>query len=286
MIRKRCTPKRHRDTDHDWLFKHIKHNQINAASDNMSLSSRSLQSIFSNEDDRKLFVDCFRRSKTDGPPGVIHVPKIVHSPGLDGQSIISHDTWPSNDYTASSISDLLGKSFTETSAITETTGVDGTDKCAGQKADASSKIDRISTEFSSLQPAYLLAHFPAKLHYLLSQSHYNHILSWNDDGKSFVVNDVDLFEQEILHNECFDEMTHFRSFQKQLQRYKFKAMGSMQIGPLKKSIGYFRDNFERSQPGHCEEIYRDYVEESRRKREEKKRKARANPGPDIAKKAK
>ena len=84
------------------------------------------------------------------------------------------------------------------------------------------------------------------------------MLSWSNDGKSFVVNDVDLFEQEILHHKCFDEMTHFRFFQKQLQRYKFKAMGSMQIGPLKKSIGYFRDtcNFERSQLGHCDEIYR------------------------------
>ena len=127
-------------------------------------------------------------------------------------------------------------------------------------------------------------HFPAKLHYLLRQSHYNHILSWSDDGKSFVVKDVDLFEREILHHGCFDEMKHFRSFQKQLQRYKFKALGSMHI--TKKSIAYTRDDFERGQPGQCDEIYKEYVEESRRKREEKKRKAKANPGPDASKKAK
>ena len=126
MIPQRCT--RRETTRHGpRLVAHapIKHNCKSLQySDNMSLSSRSLQSIFSNENDRKLFVDCFRRSQTDGPPGVIDVPKIVQSPGLDGQSIISQDTWPSNDYTASSISDLFGISFTETSAGTETTGDD------------------------------------------------------------------------------------------------------------------------------------------------------------------
>lgn len=251
----------------------------------MSLSSRSLQSIFSNEDDRKLFVDCFRRSQKDGPPGVIDVPKIVHCPGLDGQSIITQDALASNDYTTSSISDLFGKSFTETSAGTETTGVDATNSCATQKFDTFSKIYRNSTAFSSSLQPYHPMHFPSKLHYLLSQTQYHHILSWNDDNKSFAVKDVDLFEEEILHQGCFDEMTHFRSFQKQLQRYKFKAMGTMQIGPLKKSIGYFRDNFERSQPGHCDEIYREYIDESKKKREEKKRKNKANPGSDTLKRA-
>lgn len=242
----------------------------------MSLSSRSLKSIFSNENDRNLFVDCLRRSKTvqtEGPPDVIDIPNVEYGLVVDGPSIISQDSWSPEVASISNNTDIYAQSSARTSASTTTTGADATS--IWEQTEASSGIDRNSTVLPPPIPSCPL-HFPAKLHYLLSQPNNNHILSWSDDGKSLMIKDVDLFEQELLH-ECFAEMKHFRSFQKQLQRYKFKAVCSTLTGASKKCICYARENFERHSPDACDDIYKEYVKKSKRKREEKKRMAKATP---------
>jgi len=79
--------------------------------------------------------------------------------------------------------------------------------------------------------------FPVKVHQMLSRAEeegYDHIVSWNPDGKTFWVRDQHQFETVVLPN-FFTKQTRYRSFQRQLNFYNFRRI---EKGPLEGSYGH------------------------------------------------
>ena len=73
--------------------------------------------------------------------------------------------------------------------------------------------------------------FPVKLHRMLSEAHakgFDDIVSWNPDGKAFIVHDKARFESEIMPSHF--GTSKFRSFQKNLNMWGFSTVRS---GPLR-----------------------------------------------------
>ena len=62
--------------------------------------------------------------------------------------------------------------------------------------------------------------FPAKLHLLLSNEQYSHIISWMPHGRAWKVIDKKLFMEEAAP--VFFGQSKFASFQRQLSMWEFK----------------------------------------------------------------
>lgn len=96
----------------------------------------------------------------------------------------------------------------------------------------------------------LLAHpFPVKLHALLESQRYESIISWQPDGKSFIVQNTQEFVRLILPTHF--NQTKLKSFQRQLSFYNFKRISS---GPY--AGGYKHELFIRGYAHLCKNIMR------------------------------
>lgn len=62
--------------------------------------------------------------------------------------------------------------------------------------------------------------FPLTLHRLLSENKWPDIVSWQRDGKAFIIHDKEAFEMYILPT-YFSKLRKIDSFHKQLKRYRF-----------------------------------------------------------------
>jgi hypothetical protein len=65
--------------------------------------------------------------------------------------------------------------------------------------------------------------FPLKLHKMLEDLEkrgQQHLISWHDDGRSFVIHEPKVFACTMMQN--YFRQTHYKSFQRQLNLYAFK----------------------------------------------------------------
>ena len=81
--------------------------------------------------------------------------------------------------------------------------------------------------------------FPEQLRMILDKVQYRSAISWQDDGKSFIIHDQATFENEIMPS--YFKTSRWKSFQKQLNIYGFKRV-------LEKRRKYYHQNFIRSNP--------------------------------------
>jgi len=86
----------------------------------------------------------------------------------------------------------------------------------------------------------------AKLHRLANHPSFNSVISWTDDGKSFVINRIE-YQRRIMN--VFFEQNKFKSFQNLLSRYRFKTMRTMNGGTAHEYIIYSHPLFTR---GHLD----------------------------------
>ncbi|KAI8865533.1 hypothetical protein GQ42DRAFT_110372, partial [Ramicandelaber brevisporus] len=64
------------------------------------------------------------------------------------------------------------------------------------------------------------ASFVPKLYEMVSDPKLDHLISWTVSGRSFVVKDVDVFENLVLP--AYFKHNNFQSFQRQLNLYSFQ----------------------------------------------------------------
>ena len=95
----------------------------------------------------------------------------------------------------------------------------------------------------------VVAPFPMKLHYILSQEEVSDIISWQPHGRSFKLHNPDKFLEKVmpLH---FDQ-TKLSSFRRQLNLYGFRRILSG-----RDKGGYYHEMFLRGQPELCSQIIR------------------------------
>jgi hypothetical protein len=91
--------------------------------------------------------------------------------------------------------------------------------------------------------------FPDKLHRILESHEFDEFISWQPNGRSFILHDVQGFVTSVMP--IFFKQTKFRSFQRQLNLYEFKRISfGTYIG------GYYHPKFLRNQPELCKEMTR------------------------------
>ena len=94
--------------------------------------------------------------------------------------------------------------------------------------------------------------FPSKLFELLESHEFDEIISWQPDGRSFILHDALGFVDLVMP--LYFKQTKFRSFQRQLNLYDFKRIESgYQMG------GYYHPMFLRDQPEICRTMTRHAV---------------------------
>lgn len=99
--------------------------------------------------------------------------------------------------------------------------------------------------------------FPAKLYDLLENSEvrgYSHIVSWQKEGRSFKIHNVQEFADTVMASSF--SQTKLKSFQRQLNMYGWKKV---QVGPNKG--GYYHRDFIRGCPELCSSILRRRVKD-------------------------
>ena len=91
--------------------------------------------------------------------------------------------------------------------------------------------------------------FPDKLHRILESHEFDEFISWQPNGRSFILHDVQGFVTSVMP--IFFKQTKFRSFQRQLNLYEFKRISfGSSIG------GYYHPKFLRNRPELCKEMTR------------------------------
>ena len=81
--------------------------------------------------------------------------------------------------------------------------------------------------------------FLQKLYYIVSLPTLDHIISWDDQGESFLIKNVNVFESTLM-KETF-KMQAFTSFKRQLNMYDFsKVKSSAQSLQLEFSNPFFK----------------------------------------------
>jgi hypothetical protein len=86
--------------------------------------------------------------------------------------------------------------------------------------------------------------FPVKLYSLLESNDHEDIISWQANGRSFIIHNPKQFVESVMPK--YFRQTQFRSFQRQLNLYDFKRVTE---GPY--SGGYYHTKFMRGEPGLC-----------------------------------
>eukprot|EP00339_Tiarina_fusa_P002836 CAMPEP_0117033182 /NCGR_PEP_ID=MMETSP0472-20121206/23734_1 /TAXON_ID=693140 ORGANISM="Tiarina fusus, Strain LIS" /NCGR_SAMPLE_ID=MMETSP0472 /ASSEMBLY_ACC=CAM_ASM_000603 /LENGTH=288 /DNA_ID=CAMNT_0004742039 /DNA_START=33 /DNA_END=896 /DNA_ORIENTATION=- len=107
---------------------------------------------------------------------------------------------------------------------------------AGLQDKAVLQIDRLKGPFEekggknashcrSIPPDYSNVPFPLKLHAMLDDAArygFEYIVSWECEGRAFMVHDIDGFVNRVLHQ--YFNQTRYKSFQRQLNIYGFKRV--------------------------------------------------------------
>jgi len=92
-----------------------------------------------------------------------------------------------------------------------------------------------------------MAPFPLKLHAVLANPRYHHVITWLSDGKSWRVIDAFLLERFVLSR--YFSHTKYSSFMRQVNGWGF-ARRSCRRGP-EKGKSYFHVDFVRDDPERC-----------------------------------
>ncbi|KAL3771688.1 hypothetical protein ACHAW5_000949 [Stephanodiscus triporus] len=88
----------------------------------------------------------------------------------------------------------------------------------------------------------------SKLHILASDPSFDSVISWTDDGKSFVVNRSE-YRRRIMS--VYFDQNKFKSFQNLLSRYRFRTIRTMGGGTAHECIIYSHPSFVR---GHLDVV--------------------------------
>jgi hypothetical protein len=98
----------------------------------------------------------------------------------------------------------------------------------------------------------VVAPFPLKLHYILSQEEVSGIISWQPHGRSFKLHNPEKFLEQVMP--LHFEQTMLSSFRRQLNLYGFRRFLSG-----RDKGGYYHELFIRGQPELCSQIIRTTV---------------------------
>jgi hypothetical protein len=98
----------------------------------------------------------------------------------------------------------------------------------------------------------VVATFPLKLHYILSQEEISDIISWQPHGRSFKLHDPEKFLEKVMP--LHFEQTKLSSFRRQLNLYGFRRFLSG-----RDKGGYYHEMFLRGQPELCSQMIRTTV---------------------------
>jgi hypothetical protein len=95
----------------------------------------------------------------------------------------------------------------------------------------------------------VVAPFPMKLHYILSQEEVSDIVSWQPHGRSFKIHNPEKFLEKVMP--LHFEQTKLSSFRRQLNLYGFRRFLSG-----RDKGGYYHEMFLRGQPELCSQMIR------------------------------
>lgn len=99
--------------------------------------------------------------------------------------------------------------------------------------------------------------FPYKLYKILESREFDDIISWQPNGRSFILHDTQGFVDSVMPK--YFKQSKFRSFQRQLNLYEFERII---FGP--DTGGYFHPKFLRDHPELCKSMTRIAVKSASR----------------------
>ena len=95
---------------------------------------------------------------------------------------------------------------------------------------------------NTLSPSYKIASFVSKLQEILAENDNSHVIQWGEDGKSFIIKNIKLFEDELLPR--YFRHSRMSSFVRQLNMYGFHKVRTTSDLIIFSHKSFQKDNLE------------------------------------------